>query len=415
MRYCFQQVNWTLDPNLVRISDQLHVRLRNSSVGFDAKGNYPDSGVFTTSLLSASGMKGITTFVPIERYYSSVYALYSTGVYGTVKYRVSVDSGVTWKWFDGVNWSTASLDSHWNTKEIVDQNISNLQIPFPGAVKFSGKIYSGSNGVYTPYVSGIVVVYDCDYNPLMDVYSSIKAFLEANYVSQFIAIQDLDSDSSTIDLITDFTLHSVTSVYNLTTDPGKLNNLYQSYSGRVITLKSEQASGSSLEIVFTATCPIVVRRDPELETSQIPHLICSVSSITPSKETQSKAGQDIITYPGRSTATITTGNSLRDVPVRLVVVCENAVVSMQMFNSLDALLQTIGSFTSVTTGKSLPIKSVTPMDSLDNLSLPLFAKAISIVLSVPGGSESVSMNEIPTVQTIQIRVRKPNQPTEVFQ
>lgn len=204
-----------------------------------------------------------------------------SGSYVTdVKYRLS-DGTQELYYNTGAGAWVAASSNNWNTEEEIHNNINT----FPVSNQTLQVIINlrTTNAEYTPVVKEVRVSYESDIEELEDyVWRSLLSDMEEKIrpIGEH-AIQ-LNSDSSTIDLINDFPIETpynisgIDSVYNLSSDQNKLNDLYQSYDSgtKVITLSSTQSSGSVLLIRFVYYPEMAVTTGQDYnETEKIPEIV----------------------------------------------------------------------------------------------------------------------------------------------
>ena len=204
-----------------------------------------------------------------------------TGSYVTdVKYRLSDGTNELYYSSGAGAWIIAS-SNNWNTEEEVHNNISS----FPVADQTLQVIVNLRTGnvLYTPIVKEIRVMYESDIEEMEDyVWRSLLNDMENKIRPIGEHAVQLPSASDTIDLINDFPIEapynivSIDSVYNLSADPNKLSDLYQSYdsNNKIITLSSSQSSGSVLLIRFVYYPVVAVTTGQDYsELEKVPEIV----------------------------------------------------------------------------------------------------------------------------------------------
>jgi len=192
----------------------------------------------------------------------------------SVAFRLS--NGTDEYWFNGSSWEINVVD--WNTETEVANNIST----FPVVSKNLQVIINlkTSNKNYTPKVDRVKVLYDSDITHYEDyiarsfipmIRSGIRPMTDYPVV--------LSNSTDTVDLINDYPLETpynltgVFRVYNLTDDPEKVVDIYQSYDDvtQVITLSEVVAAGKALWIQLYYELEVALATDTEFyEIAKVP-------------------------------------------------------------------------------------------------------------------------------------------------
>lgn len=260
--------NWCFDEkirNELVLSDPTKVRLNTENklepgiqLKADGAGNFSlDDDLFIeTPLIEANAVKEWLLFEPIFFHEQGNLDLPAGTSLG---FKVKTSAG-NYYW-DGGNWVVAGL-SNWNTEAEIRINISTFPIVTIGNKKIGFVInLKTTDKTVTPKVSELKLLGKFDIEYFDDlVYDSLIRLLNINFRSTSVVRFATDSSSiSSIDLATilenkGYNIFNVESVYNLTDDPLKLNNLHDSY-----TPGAAKQDGHTFEYgteTFTASIPV---------------------------------------------------------------------------------------------------------------------------------------------------------------
>ncbi len=189
-----------------------------------------------------------------------------------------LNNGTNSYYHNGTDWVIAGA-SNWNTIYQINNNIDSLSIStFSKKLSFDINLKT-NNKLYTPYIKEIKTLgrFEIDFTEDIIFDSMMKSFEDNLNVTTTVGIY-LASSTDTINLGTDYKLDNDgynfigddCVVYNLTTDPMRLVNLFSSYTNGtarkgggydagIITLSAAQTTDDELEIR--------IRYIPELATN----------------------------------------------------------------------------------------------------------------------------------------------------
>lgn len=174
--------------------------------------------------------------------------------YGKVEVRISVDSGVTWLYWNGSAWAAATTE--WSTFGELNTNLGS--IPFVSyKLMIAVKITKGSSEDFGPILRGVRLGYKViDGLDLDEAPRSLKRCLETRLALPFRELYKGDGTSSpSFPFLTD--LKSISAVYNVTDDPTRTTNIYDdAFSGKEISLTTSPGSDKTLEITGTLSIPV---------------------------------------------------------------------------------------------------------------------------------------------------------------
>jgi hypothetical protein len=212
----------------------------------------------------------------------------------TIGYQLSNDDGSTWNVWDGAAWSEAigALDGVFNDKATVDKRI--ILFPFSATadrqVRLRVKLTPGASGRQRPVLKCFVIYSSITMDLYEDVSRSIKRHLDTNFSIPMCFISEATGatsvtipDSSSNPNIQpsepgfDVIVAEPSAVYNLTTDPQRLVNLFSSLSGRTITILGPQTG--TLETQFTGIPDIFIGAEEFFQLSKIPSVAITVDRL----------------------------------------------------------------------------------------------------------------------------------------
>jgi hypothetical protein len=153
-------------------------------------------------------------------------------------FRLSADGGTTELYWDGAAWRTPLDDTEWNPESEVDEGIANF--PFESSVSVILRLVSGT-GQTTPRFHGFYIFYEVFYDPTEDLLRSVFEKIEAEVRIPALDQFELVVPDNLLE-VTDQPWEIVDSirVYNLTDDPTRQTNLFDSIVGTTVTLTSDQ-------------------------------------------------------------------------------------------------------------------------------------------------------------------------------
>lgn len=169
-----------------------------------------------------------------------------------VKFRLSRD-GIEQLFWDSSAWAAAS-PGDWNTEAEVADNISSLALSVTQRGLQIILNLSTTDSTQSPQVMHVKALYDSDVEWLEDLIArSLKPALEAGVrpIGESVAISD---GLITITLATEarYQIVSIDTVYNLTTDPERFTDIFQSFNSttKVVTLTTAPSNNDQILIRF---------------------------------------------------------------------------------------------------------------------------------------------------------------------
>jgi hypothetical protein len=212
----------------------------------------------------------------------------------TIGYQVSNDDGATWYVWDSTAWSLATgvLDGVFNTKATLDERINIF--PFSATtdrqIRLRVKLTPGANGRQRPVLRSFVVYSSIKMDLYEDVSRSLKRYMDDAFrVPMCFITQATGATSITIPTSSsnpsvqpsepgfDVDIEEPAAVYNLTTDPQRLVNLFSSLSGRTLSILGPQTG--ALEAQFTGSPDIFIGAEEFFQLSKIPSVAITVDRL----------------------------------------------------------------------------------------------------------------------------------------
>jgi hypothetical protein len=211
-----------------------------------------------------------------------------------IGYQASNDNGATWLVWDNTQWSEAIgvLDGVFNDKKTIDERINIFPFSATADRQFQlrVKLTPGASGRQRPILKSFVIYSSITMDLYEDVSRSIKRYLDANFSIPMCFISEVTGatsvtipDSSSNPSIQpsepgfDVIVAEPSAVYNLTTDPQRLVNLFSGLSGRTITILGPQTG--TLETQFTGIPDIFIGAEEFFQLSKIPSVAVTVDRL----------------------------------------------------------------------------------------------------------------------------------------
>ena len=377
--------DFTTFENDVAFSDEIVtvdgiIRLRKTDeatgIVFDGSGTFKEG----TALLPNLVFKDVIEFVGFET--EEIYNLDTDGDrLGEIKYQVSKDDGTTFLYHDGTSWVVATLPTHFNTKEEVDEFITDLT-PFPERrIKFNIRITPSTDGKFSPLLVNILLHYQVRTDFIEDFKRSIKRYLDSNLSVRITDRIEMPATSVTVTLFdTSFSINTVFSVFNLTTDPGRIINLFSSLAGSTITMTGSQTAGDVIAVNYEGDAPVFLAADEDFQFTQVPAFVVEIPTIIENKELRS-GDRKLDRQNSKLIVRERLQRLFNDVTVIVSCIDKRETGSIRMAQELARVLQYQKSFASEGTGADFTILDFQPLTADDRVSVGLFVKQITITVS----------------------------------
>ena len=242
-------------------------RLGHDGVSWDPDGDLVAEAVFVTPLFQ---MDALTEVIGIG---AEVYdRTLSEQVEGHVSVQVTLDNGATYLTWDGGAWVGAAEGGDYTELRTFDENCAALTVPEEGAkVGFRVKLEALGKD---PVIRAFVPYFEWDHNELLDLFTTLRRALSG---ARFPVLRKTQLAVAT-DRVTPDVKHAIDQtvdgrVFNLTDDPNKTTDLFDSWDNGVMVLTAAQALDDILQIELTGTARITVTQRSELvDLTEIPQL-----------------------------------------------------------------------------------------------------------------------------------------------
>ncbi len=321
---------------------------------------------------------------------------------GDVRFRVSTDGGITWKYWDGAMWDDAtdnSLDPEieWNTDQEIDANLIDLSA-INGRNPAVAILMNPGGGVRqrrTPEVANVTVYTDGIVDFEEDIMRSVRKHLQGMKV-QGLWRSKQDAGETVILLDTDFNVEEPIEAYDLTADPGRTTNLFSSL-GPAKTVTLTAPSTGRLEIQYVASPEVFIMRSPNLGLSTIPSVAMSFTGSGEAQEMRD-AGRLINWSTARLVATH------GEQPVHQIA---SMVISVQssdpreadaMQAALARVMQQWRTVTSRATGEEMAIVQFGPTNDGSQMQNKLAVRQTQVSILAP--SWVGDLEEAPLVESV---------------
>jgi len=300
-----------------------------------------------------------------------------------VSMQISVDQGATWLWYDGANWAAVVNPSDWTDKDDCDEGIASLWSYQPTRrllLKF--RLTPSSDGG-TPYLNRVAVHHELKYSFYEDISRSIKRYLDTNLIVDVKwASNNISTDVSNNFLFSPQfqTVVGVDEVYNVTSDPNRLINLFSSYnpSTKEITLTGAVVD-NSIEVRYRAKTLVSLAGDENLVTSELPAVLVQVpSGDTPFLE----PAYDSLEYL-KSKGVYRARAHPIDEYIEIYLDCMSAIaIDAYAINSkLAQLLEPPDvEIPSLATGGSITVMKVVPLENRDKIGRAFHVKTMTVTI-----------------------------------
>jgi hypothetical protein len=263
-----------------------------------AKTKYDPTGSYFETIVELPNWKaeGITELYGFESTegLQPVIAKQSDADKAAIGYQASNDDGATWLTWDGSSWEEAIgvLAGVFIDKKTLDERI--ILFPFSTTedrqIRLRVKLTPGASGRQRPILRSFVIYSSITMDLYEDVSRSIKRYLDREFRIPMCFISSVTGatsitipDSSSNPNIQpsepgfDVAIEEPAAVYNLTTDPQRLVNLFSSLSGRTLTILGPQTG--ALEAQFTGVPDIFIGAEEFFQLSKIPSVAITVDRL----------------------------------------------------------------------------------------------------------------------------------------
>jgi hypothetical protein len=213
----------------------------------------------------------------------------------TVGYQISNDDGLTWlTWDPGTTaWvvATGVLADSFVDKDTLDMHLPTVPFAAERQIRLRAKLTPGNNGRQRPVLKWTTIYHAVDLNLYEDVSRSIKRFIDAYikvpmfYLAETSASPSVTIPTSTSDPATagatepgfDVKIEEPIRVFNLTTDPGRLNDIFGTITGRTVSFLGPQTG--KVEVEFVGVPDVFIGAEEFFQLSKIPSVVVTVDRL----------------------------------------------------------------------------------------------------------------------------------------
>lgn len=320
---------------------------------------------------------------------------------GTILYRLSLNGGTAYYYWNGSAWTAATTSSHFCTLAQMQAHIATFPLPTTGtaAPRLSFKITPDSTGKFTPALFSATLCAEVRVRPFEDAVASVITHIMNNLTVPLVMSRFLQATASTITLggWTRFTILSVTHVYDLTADPGRRANLYQSFNSTtgVVTLTGSVATPHEVEVQYTGRCPVTPLADDVLTTAVIPNV--GVMPLRCIRNDAFNNWREIITNKEANKSRSRLPPEIFDQRFRLYCVAARNEEALQLSNAATQTVEGL-SIPYLPTGEQMTLVSLDHMNNLDFEPRGLYSKQVEFTVQFRRYSEGYT--EVGLVQRI---------------
>jgi hypothetical protein len=378
--------DYTFDDNYVFCSNA-GCRLRKHDSNID----YSPLGYYESSIVELPNIYGTA-----HREFTGIYIESLIPENTSLSYQASFDDGVTWEWYNGTAWQTAGV-SDWSTIEQFDAGIAEVR---GTRLKIRIRLSTNPDQDETPSIARVHVFYEAVWSYFEDLKRSIKKYIDDGAVNYLKWAINLASASTSTSLETHWTVIGVDSVFDLTDDPGRETNLFQSYtpgSPGTVTFTTSVPAGHEVEINFRGNCSVFLAADENLQISEVPAIVV----VLPRAREDKYAAKNLFEYEPLNSKSIVRRRD-RSVPIasniQLYCVAGTDVEALALQDALAELFQPELSFRSQAVGEDFFCLTYEPLIDNDVVSTGLHVKTTQIL--VIGHKELRSYTDLPPATVV---------------
>ena len=374
-----------LSDEMVALQPESVMRLRKTDVATGL--NFDPNGTFKqgTALLPNLVAKEITELVGFEteeEFDLDIPELRKGNKVslGTIDYQISKDNGSTYLHHDGFNWVAAGAGD-FNTRQEVDLRLTELS-PLPERqIRFKVRITPSADGKHTPKLKDLVVHYEVRMEFIEDFKRSLKRHLDNNLAIRMTDRITMPSTSTSFTLSDiGFTIDTVIGVFNETSDPGLVTDLFSSLLGNTITMTASQTAGDVIVTKFEGKAPIFLSADEDFQLSEIPAIVIEVPVIVEDRGLR-LGSRKLDRQVESKTVRERLQRLYQNVTVQISCLDRRETGSIRMAQELSRLFQYEKFFVSEASGQDFTVLAFQPMTADDRVSTGLFVKQVTLTVS----------------------------------
>jgi len=316
---------------------------------------------------------------------------------GTVEYQTSFDGG-NWQYWTGAAWANAGA-SDWNSDLEMSVGLTNTSPP--DEIKFKARIVPQLG--FAPLLNTIALYYELSYNFDEDIFRSLRRWVQSHLAARVYYKEDLLSDTDAVTIVHDLEVVGVIGVYNLTTDPGRSDNLFDSILGNVVTMTSVQSAGDRIEVIFTGkVSKVLISAESESHIAELPAVVVTVSDLSEVKSERSS--KPVREYLGDHTELgLRTAPAKKRFDVEVNCLSQYNLTSIAMGNSVSQIFSeeflAENTLRALASGEKVAVLNLQPVDVRDSPSEKLFRKVVRFTGDVYDWQGTV-LEQLHTVEEI---------------
>ena len=309
---------------------------------------------------------------------------------GSVGYQLSNDGGGTWLYHDGTSWTAAGFNN-WSSWSLVDEYLPDFPLTADKQIRLRVRLTPSANGYSTPYLNGVTVYADLEYDFQDDLLRSMKRWLErhvwvdAQYFEQ-VPQSTSGGTGCTYGGPSDTVIFSdkkweefsePASVYNLTTDPGRSTNLFAGFVPGGVQMTSPQEG--LIESNFKARPPVYIAAEEFIQLSSIPSVVVQLASVKERRDL--RWGNDEVDFAlMRRRAKRHVHRVWFDAEFRISCQSDLRAEMIRMSDSVNRALTHHQFVLSLSTGETMPVPYATPINPTDRIAQGLYVREYACTL-----------------------------------
>jgi len=382
-----QRDEYVYDPTYVYIDTNTCRLTRRNTLG-----NWALDGLFYESTVTFPEWTGTAI-----RQLTSISWRTTTPEDSEVGFQVSTDGGTVYQYYDGADWQTASV-TDWTSIDDFATGIPQLSTT---RLIVKMRMTPSSDNARTPLVELVNIYYEGVWNYFEDLKRTLKHEIDTNLEIDIAWGRKIVASTTSIPLDTQWEILSVETAYDLTNDPYRATNLYQSYSSTptpTVTLTSA-ISNATLEVNMKTRCPVFLSADENFIISEIPAIVLEL----PSAVEDDYQAKNLFEYePIRQSNLFRRREKSIPIQSTIILRClsDREVDSLAMLDGVSDIFEGEGVVRSLATGEDFFVLTFQPLRANDVISTGLYDKATQML--VIGNQELTRYTEVPGAVDISI-------------
>lgn len=338
---------------------------------YDPIGRYFESTVVLPNL-KANALKELTGFHVAE--------VTTEKFGGSIGYQMSNDGGTTWYTFDMGSWTPAvgPLATVFVTREDVEKFIGLLPLLPLKQVRLRAKLTPSADGKKRPLLAVMIIDTEYDFDFQEDLLRSLKHHLEALVRVRVKWVEAVTAGTSvTVD--SGLVVTSAT-VFNLTTDPGRLTNLFSSIGIDSKTVSFAPAQTGKIEVNYAGAPKVFIAAEENFQLGSIPAVLINVPSIVWRKDLDTMIKEYDVnrqTFVARHRHK----RGLFDANITLSCQAQLRHMATALADAVEKALQPNRSILSEALGELYAVLGVGPKTQADQIVRSLFSENLPVVLA----------------------------------